>query len=45
MDGVTPVPKSLTLYLVYQEVAVLMDWLVRTLGFSERGRHVDAPAP
>jgi uncharacterized glyoxalase superfamily protein PhnB len=41
-DGVTPVPRSLALYLVYQDVAAMMDWLVRTLGFSERGRHVDA---
>jgi uncharacterized glyoxalase superfamily protein PhnB len=33
-------PHSLALYLVYQDVAAMSDWLVRCLGFVETGRAV-----
>jgi uncharacterized glyoxalase superfamily protein PhnB len=35
-------PRSLALYLVYRDVALLSDWLVHTLGFVEKGRFVNA---
>jgi uncharacterized glyoxalase superfamily protein PhnB len=33
-------PQGLALYLVYQDVAAMCDWLVRCLGFEETGRAV-----
>jgi uncharacterized glyoxalase superfamily protein PhnB len=33
--------RGLALYLVYNDVASMSDWLTRTLGFVERGRSVD----
>jgi uncharacterized glyoxalase superfamily protein PhnB len=33
-------PQGLALYLVYQDVAAMSDWLVRCLGFLEAGRAV-----
>jgi uncharacterized glyoxalase superfamily protein PhnB len=33
-------PQGLALYLVYQDVAAMCDWLVRCLGFAETGRAV-----
>jgi uncharacterized glyoxalase superfamily protein PhnB len=33
-------PQGLALYLVYQDVAAMCDWLVRCVGFVETGRTV-----
>jgi hypothetical protein len=35
-------PRGLALYLVYNEVASMAEWLTHTLGFVERGRSVDS---
>jgi uncharacterized glyoxalase superfamily protein PhnB len=35
-------PQGLALYLVYQDVAAMCDWLVRCLGFVETGRALGA---
>jgi len=35
-------PQGLALYLVYQDVAAMCDWLVRCLGFVETGRSLGA---
>lgn len=37
-----PAPLGLALYLVYQDVGAIAEWLVKTLGFIERGRSVGA---
>ena len=41
-DETTLVPRSLAVYLVYQDVALVPDWLVGALGFFEQGRFLDA---
>jgi uncharacterized glyoxalase superfamily protein PhnB len=38
----SPSPLGLALYLVYQDVGAIAEWLVHTLGFAETGRFVDA---
>lgn len=37
----SPSPLGLALYLVYQDVGAMAEWLVHTLGFAETGRFVD----
>ena len=34
-------PRGLALYLVYNDVGSMSEWLVSTLGFVERGRSID----
>ena len=40
--GVADDPSGLALYLVYNDVASMLEWLTRTLAFVERGRSVDS---
>jgi len=41
-DEPSMVARGLAVYLVYQDVALVSDWLVRALRFVEQGRFVDA---
>src|SRR5262249_43790604 len=42
IDEPSMVARGLAVYLVYQDVALVSDWLVRALRFVEQGRFVDA---
>jgi len=42
IDEPSMVARGLAVYLVYQDVALVSDWLVRPLRFVEQGRFVDA---